>query len=140
MTEETKKTKVFVYGSLRKGHGNHRLLTESDFKGVYVTLGQYHMVSLGGFPAVFEDKKVGHVTGELYEVDDPTLKRLDALEGNGSFYTRKEIPVFSMEDPLQEETVWIYFLTSMSWRDNITVWNYDQQGNVTSTLARQGRR
>lgn len=85
--------KVFVYGSLKKGFGNHPLLQGSAFLGNTTTRdSHYVMGSFGAFPAV---RRGGHlkVAGELYEVDSETLGRLDNLEGNGSFYKREKVPL-----------------------------------------------
>lgn len=73
-------TKLFVYGTLRRGCGNHRLLDGSEYHGIAVLDG-YRMVSLGGFPAIYRGEKGDTVTGEVYEVDAATLRRLDSLEG-----------------------------------------------------------
>ena len=78
---------VFVYGSLRKGYGNHRLLQDSEFKGYHNTEPAYTMYSLGPFPMVGE---TGHhsIVGEVYEVDEDTALALDNLEGYPHFYDR----------------------------------------------------
>lgn len=77
---------VFVYGSLKAGFGNHRLLSSSEFVSTG-ELDNAELYSLGGFPAVI----VGNdsVSGEIYEVDEATLKALDALEGHPRFYKRE---------------------------------------------------
>ena len=85
---------VFVYGSLKRGFGNHDLLAKSKFHGSLNTAEDcYHMNSLGAFPAVTtvsDDCENGYsISGELYTVDSATLRKLDQLEGNGSFYTRQ---------------------------------------------------
>jgi gamma-glutamylcyclotransferase (GGCT)/AIG2-like uncharacterized protein YtfP len=97
------KSIVAVYGTLKVGHGNHRLLAGSDFLGKTVVYGK--MYSLGAFPAVVLG---GHekVYVELYSVDDDTLARLDRLEGCPSFYQRSsvyapsygEIFIYTMEE------------------------------------------
>jgi len=90
-------TVVAVYGSLRKGMGNHRLLANQTFLGETKTVEKYAMYSLGGFPKVsLEGDKVSQIVVELYEVDAPGLARLDMLEGyNGegqrNFYDRSPI-------------------------------------------------
>ena len=73
---------VYVYGTLRKGNGNHVILNESQpiCDG---TLRGYKMFTLGGFPAIVHtgnDSDV--VVGEVYRVDTPYVQdRLDSLEG-----------------------------------------------------------
>lgn len=87
-------TVVAVYGSLRKGMGNHSLLMGQTFVGTTQTTEAYAMYSLGGFPKVeLQGDKVSPIVVELYDVDDKGLSRLDMLEGyrgpNGNnFYDR----------------------------------------------------
>jgi gamma-glutamylcyclotransferase (GGCT)/AIG2-like uncharacterized protein YtfP len=45
---------------------------------------------------VKEEKGLG-VYGELYKVDELTLKRLDRLEGHPDFYRRSDITVIDLE-------------------------------------------
>ena len=95
-TEEKKAPHVVaVYGSLKKGFGNHRRLETSKFVGMAMIPGTLY--SLGAFPAItLEGNTDVHV--ELYEVDDPTLESLDRLEGHPSFYTRTEVTGFKGYD------------------------------------------
>lgn len=89
-----KKHRVFVYGTLKKGIHNHRLLVSSDFIGNAYTLDTFKMFHVG-FPVIkFSDHPdAKSVYGEVYDVDDETLKRLDSLESEGSMYDRKQINV-----------------------------------------------
>ena len=99
---------VFVYGSLKSGFHNHKLLEEADaiFVGEDVTSGAYRMGGMGGsFPAVVERLQDYHIAGEIYKVDNETLALIDQLEGNGTFYERKLI-----ETKRFDQYVWIYFL------------------------------
>lgn len=94
--------KVFVYGTLKKGFGNHVLLSESQCLGPD-SLKNYSMFSLGYFPAI--RKGEGTVYGEVYEVTPEQLQRLDRLEGHPTFYERipvvtngnQEVQVYVME-------------------------------------------
>jgi len=83
-------TRVFVYGSLLRGLGNHRLLERARFVGVARTPARFTMHDLGAFPAIAND---GHtaIVGEVYAVDGPTLERLDRLEGHPTHYRREPI-------------------------------------------------
>lgn len=101
---------VGVYGSLREGLGNHRLLQEAEFVGVDNLPSAYGMVSLGGFPGVFKGGATAIVL-ELYLVDANELIRLDQLEGNGSFYTREEVVTLSGASP------WVYLLPKERYKD-----------------------
>ena len=62
--------RVFVYGTLLSGFGNHaRLLAgRSKMIGEAQTYAEYTMVSLGGFPGVIEGGDTS-IQGEVYEVD-----------------------------------------------------------------------
>ena len=108
---------VFVYGSLKSGFGNNRLLESSEFIGDALTLAsKFDMISLGGFPGVVSGGQK-RISGEVYSVSDDTLSRLDVLESNGSFYTRektivhfnynKTFPAQPVHEPCH---VWIYLL------------------------------
>jgi gamma-glutamylaminecyclotransferase len=103
--------KLFVYGSLKRGFGNHELLKNSKFLGAYDTSdANYQMFSFGGFPGVIaldEQDRHHYILGELYEVDDATLARVDMLEGNGHFYTRKIIELSETDDIVE---AWMYLL------------------------------
>lgn len=81
---------VFVYGSLKRGCGNHHVLGSSVKVADAVTLGRYSMRS-GGFPVVLKSNPNGRVTGEVYRVGEEILERLDRLEGNGAFYLREMV-------------------------------------------------
>ena len=110
--------KVFVYGSLMKGCGNDHLLKGSTLLAAEaITLPIFTMLHLGGFPGIVED---GHtqVIGELYEVDDDTLTRLDRLEGHPDFYKRKPIAVRSVAGPDDAEA---YFLPKVYARSCETI-------------------
>lgn len=101
---------VFVYGTLKKGYGNHGFLENSKFLGEFVTkLPSYELISLKGanFPALVEVPSNGfYISGEVYEVDYYTLAELDRLESNGQLYERKEIELLGFET----QTPWAYFI------------------------------
>jgi gamma-glutamylcyclotransferase (GGCT)/AIG2-like uncharacterized protein YtfP len=70
-----------VYGTLRRGHGNNRLLATSEYICDYVTEPKYTMISKGGFPAVKEGGNTAIVC-ELYKVTDKEVYRsVMSLEG-----------------------------------------------------------
>ena len=82
--------KIFVYGSLRRGFYNHRLLEKADYLRHSITRAEYRMHSLGGFPSV-QPGGTTAIIGEIYDVDVLTLLRLDRLEGHPTLYRRTEI-------------------------------------------------
>jgi gamma-glutamylcyclotransferase (GGCT)/AIG2-like uncharacterized protein YtfP len=76
---------VFVYGTLKRGHGNHHWLAEAVFLGES-SLHDAVLHDLGPFPMAIEGD--GAVQGEVYAVDDAGLARLDRLEGTPRLYGR----------------------------------------------------
>ena len=97
--------KVFVYGTLRKGLTWNYLLQSSKFLGIATTKEKYILYA-EEFPFLLENQKEVQVIGEVYNVNEKTLARLDKLEGHPRFYYRKEIEVL-----LNDETIlaWVYF-------------------------------
>jgi gamma-glutamylaminecyclotransferase len=83
-------TRIFVYGSLRRGERANGLLADATFVGEARTAVGFTLYDLGSFPGVVRcgDRAV---LGELYEVDDATLERLDRYEGHPHFYLRQAI-------------------------------------------------
>ncbi len=87
--------RVFVYGTLKRGHRNHFLLEASSFVGEAATLRPYWMITTGVFPVVLDAIPADFgfsplaIAGEIYRVDDATLEQLDRLEAEGQVYDRK---------------------------------------------------
>ncbi len=98
---------VFVYGTLRIGEPNHHVLEDSKYIGKTITPeGMFILRDLGPFPAaeVVEMVWTPPIVGEVYEVDDRVLKRLDVLEGVDSGFYRRIL----VGTPLGE--CWIYVM------------------------------
>ncbi len=79
---------VFVYGTLKRGHGNHHWLLEAPFLGEAV-LPDVVLHDLGPFPMAVPGE--GLVRGEVYGVDAAGLARLDRLEGYPRLYDRRPL-------------------------------------------------
>jgi gamma-glutamylaminecyclotransferase len=71
---------IFVYGTLKRGYPNNYLLSDSKYLGEAITSNRYAMYG-NGIPFVASDKGVSQITGEIYVVNERTLKLLDQLEG-----------------------------------------------------------
>ena len=97
---------VYVYGTLRKGQGNHHLLDRSKFLGMAKTKKKYALYG-SGVPFLSRTGAISHVIGEVYAVDDATLSRLDELEGHPDAYKREQAEVV-LEDGT-DLIAWIYF-------------------------------
>lgn len=98
--------KLFVYGTLKRGYGNHHYLSESEFLGKAITKKRYALYS-DGIPFLVKEPPVSRIKGELYEVDSETLENVDLLEGHPSVYRREKIVVI-LEDGREVEA-WAYF-------------------------------
>ncbi len=83
---------VFVYGTLKRGFANDWFLERARLLGEARTEARYTMRSLGEFPGVIEGGETA-ITGEVYEVSDEQLARIDQLEGHPDFYRRQMITV-----------------------------------------------
>ena len=102
---------LFTYGTLKKGFSNHHLLEGAQFLGPAKTLEKYSMYE-SGIPFVFKGEAVSHIYGELYRVDELTLKKVDRLEGHPGWYRREEIQVLTAEG--SNGTAWLYFYQEKS--------------------------
>ena len=99
--------RVAVYGTLKRGYGNHRLLADSEFIGKAKTEDAYPLL-VNGLPYLYDKVGVGEDSVKVYDVDDYTLAELDALEGHPTFYERRKIWV-SMDDWSKSEC-WVCFI------------------------------
>lgn len=97
--------RVFVYGTLKRGHGNHRVLERGGarFVGPDRIAGTMH--DYGAFPVVTL-AGAGSVHGEVYEVTAETLQRLDILEGTPTFYQRTRVRMSTGSE------AWVYVMDS----------------------------
>lgn len=80
---------VFVYGTLKAGYGNNRLLQTSKLVGNARITG--HELFHSGFPVMrASDKATDVVEGEIWDIgeDARVLESLDRLEGEGYLYDR----------------------------------------------------
>lgn len=88
---------VFVYGTLKRGFGNNRILSDSEFKGKATTVWNYAMFD-AGVPFLMDIHDFGEdryhslskpCRGEVFEVEDTSvMSRLDYLESEGTLYKR----------------------------------------------------
>ena len=92
--------KVFVYGTLMRGHINHSYyLSKSKFLGE-AELSGYAMYSVSSFPGIVTEPSE-KIKGEVYSVDAETLRKLDSLEGEGSLYIRKMVDIQLNNETIQ---------------------------------------
>jgi gamma-glutamylcyclotransferase (GGCT)/AIG2-like uncharacterized protein YtfP len=101
-------TRVFVYGTLKRGCSNHGFLTGQRYVGDARTTPGFDLYAVADYPGmVHSSDGTGSVTGEIWEVDDACLRRLDALEGTDQgLYVREPV---ALEAPFAGEPVETYF-------------------------------
>lgn len=97
-------TRIFVYGTLKKGCKNHPHLADQTYVGDARTAPGYRLHDLGDYPGMVAGGD--SVTGEVWSVDAASLARLDAFEGVDEGLYRRE-PV-KLLPPFDRETVWTY--------------------------------
>ena len=80
---------LFVYGTLKQGERNNKLM-QGRFLREVRTEPKFRLVDFGTFPGLAFGRHA--ISGELWEVDDETLVKLDEFEGIGDgVYIRKLI-------------------------------------------------
>ncbi len=101
---------VHVYGTLRKGFGNHGYLRNSRFVGVDRIRG-FRMIDLGNFPmAIPTENPNCSLVIETYEINDKTLEILNELEG---FVEGRENNLYERAEALSDSGIrgFIYYGT-----------------------------
>ena len=107
-------TKVFVYGTLKKGGAIRGLDGQpgAELVGDAVTTdSEYSLFDLGAFPAVGIKGK-NKIKGEVWEVSDQIFASLDRIEGYPDFYDRKQISS-------SKGNTWIYYIPGIEQEHDI---------------------
>jgi gamma-glutamylaminecyclotransferase len=100
------RTLLFVYGTLKRGQRNHRLIADQEFIGEAATAPRYRVFDLGPYPGLVRDDTSGlAIRGELFAVTDCCLAELDDFEGVPELFVRERIEVEGYE-------VWAYYLNA----------------------------
>lgn len=116
--------RVLVYGTLKEGHANHRLIKAAggQFLGYDSLSGPFRMVDMTGFPGVVmeeadddEEIKTSTIYGELWGIEPEGLAAIDLLEGHPNFYRRFKWWTNG------EKRAWVYMLAP-KWLDNMKVY------------------
>lgn len=109
-------TLVFVYGTLKRGFGNHPVMQRAGGNYVGRATRQFaKLVHLGGFPGLVESNDPDDVVhGELYTVPmDGVLGPLDRLEGyreaaDDGMYLRRSRNVMLEDGTEQLATLYVW--------------------------------
>lgn len=99
---------VAVYGTLKRGFGNHRLLSNATFLGSGTTKDKYRLC-VSGLPYMLKGvSEEGHnVEVEVYDCNPFEMYNLDLLEGHPRFYKREKVDVVVGEKTM---SAWVYFV------------------------------
>lgn len=119
--------KIAVYGSLRDGMYNHRLLVNDgvEFVSKETISVPFKMIPYSSFPALIPDNKNNDILMEIYAVNDTVYHNVEILEGYPDFYDKAEITDSA------GDTVEVYVIRDASGRlqqrykaeDSIFDWN-----------------
>lgn len=112
--EKNKKYYLFVYGSLLSSNSHHHLLEGSNFIGRAI-LENYGLYKIAWYPGIVP-KEGSKVLGEVYEIDENTLKKIDEFEEEGSLYKREKVKVILKNK--KELEVWTYVYSREVEEDN----------------------
>ncbi len=90
--------RLFVYGTLKKGMPAHEVfLGNALFLGEAVTVEQYALYEVidddHRYPALVLWEHLYSIRGELYEVSEDDLRRIDKYEGAPVWYERVKVLV-----------------------------------------------
>lgn len=83
---------VFVYGTLRRGAARPMSIRFPDAKFIAAATVTGSLCDLGAYPGLLLNESNSTVIGEVYEVDDELLSKLDAFEAS-SFYRRQQVEI-----------------------------------------------
>lgn len=149
--------KVFVYGTLKTGEPNHHWF-DKDKEGYYKFLfnaktkekfpliiatefnipfllyspGKRYIISINRVKCIKYNSGSGqNVMGEVYEVDDKVLAKLDILEEHPDFYVRELYDVERSDGDNEIVKVWIYMIKKFKpdYLTHTTYENYSSQGS-----------
>lgn len=92
---------LFVYGTLKRGERNHRLIADQRFVGKAVTAASYRVYDLGPYPGLVRVDVTGmNVSGQLWEVSDCCLDELDDFEGVPDLFDRRRVEIEHTAEPV----------------------------------------
>ena len=95
-------TVLFVYGTLKRGERNHRLIADQRFLGPAVSAPKYRVLDLGPHPGLIPDANEGlSIAGELWDVSNCTLEELDDFEGLPDLFDRRVIELIGESQSVQ---------------------------------------
>ncbi|XP_052843653.1 putative gamma-glutamylcyclotransferase CG2811 [Drosophila gunungcola] len=109
-------SRVFVYGTLKRGEPNHHWLTKKEngqarFLGRGKTAAKFPLVVGTRYNIPFLLARPGegnHIEGEIYEVDVAMFGKLDQLEDYPQYYDREEQAILTEQN--ENIQCWVYLI------------------------------
>jgi gamma-glutamylcyclotransferase (GGCT)/AIG2-like uncharacterized protein YtfP len=95
---------VFVYGTLRRGSVRAMSIRFPKSKFIADAKVSGSLYDLGAYPGLLVNESNSLVIGEVYEVDDETLNKLDDFEASSNYW-RKQVEI---SVGTHRTTGWIY--------------------------------
>lgn len=115
-------TKVFVYGTLKRGFSRSTALVGQTFIGPARTTADYRIFDCGSYPGLVEVTDGLCIKGELWEVDAACLADLDDIEGVSlNLYHRARVRLEAPDD-MQDVEAYFYKRNVAGLRDCGTSW------------------
>ncbi|MBL9180269.1 MAG: gamma-glutamylcyclotransferase [Verrucomicrobiaceae bacterium] len=115
-------TRVFVYGTLKRGADNHGWIEKQQFVAKARTKPLYRLFDLGGYPGMIRDDNGRAIEGEIWDVGEAGLTQLDVLEDiEGGEYERV---VIELEGEFADQRVegYLYLRGTEGRRDAGACW------------------
>lgn len=98
---------IFVYGTLKRGHCRAHHMEGQRFVGTAESQPRYRMLDVGTYPGLIDAVGGLAITGEVWDVDESCLQRLDQVESvSDGEYARRAI---ALAAPFQDQTIEAYF-------------------------------
>ena len=88
---------VFVYGTLRRGSAGAMSISFPNSKFIADAKVKGSLYDLGAYPGLLLNESNSLVIGEVYEVDDEGLNKLDDFEASSN-YCRKQVEISAGND------------------------------------------
>lgn len=90
---------LFVYGTLKRGYRNHRLIEGQQFIQESITQAVYRLYDNGSYPCLVRSEPGLAIQGEIYLVEASLFRLLDRLEGVPDLYRREEMDLQDFAEP-----------------------------------------
>lgn len=95
--------KLFVYGTLKRGGRLNAALEGQKFVKEITTNAEFTLYNTGWYPAMCTGGSTA-IKGELWEINEALVPRLDSIEGHPELFKRSEI---ELEDG-SKATAYVY--------------------------------